>query len=137
MIDVDLTEGVMTQLVVFYILVPLSILFAFVIVTRAVEGRDEDRDAGISLWYLAMVAPLAFIGFVALAIGNGYFIIMTAALAQSIPMIIGTFKYYELKAAIERRRRDAEIDDLCWRMESIESTLGIVLPYSPDRVRRR
>lgn len=137
MIDVGLTDAKLVQLAVFYIVIPIFILLAFVIVTRAVEGRDEERDAGISWWYLAMIVPLAFIGFVALTTGNEYFIIMTAALAQSIPMTIGTFKYYELKAAIERRTRDAEVDDLCERIESIERTMGIVLPYSPYRVRRR
>jgi hypothetical protein len=135
--DLSLTGDIVVQLAVFFIIIPIFILIAFIIITRAIEGREMEREAGLSGWYLALVVPMAFIGLVALNTDNDYFIITAASLAQSIPITIGTFKYYELKTNMEKNKRDSEINDLCERIEDIEGKLGIMLPYSPDRVRKR
>ncbi len=137
MTELSLTGDMIVQLAVFFIIIPIFILVAFILITRAVEGREMEREAGLSGWYLALVVPMAFIGLVALNIDNDYLVITAASLAQSIPITIGTFKYYELKTNIEKHVRDLEINDLCERIEDIEGKLGIMLPYSPDRVRKR
>jgi len=135
--ELSLTGDLLVQLAVFFIIIPIFILVAFIVITRAVEGREMEQESGLSGWYLALVIPLAFIGLVALNLDNDYLVIIAASLAQSIPIIIGTFKYYELKTNIEKKKRDSEIDDLCGRIEDIEGKLGIMLPYSPYRVRKR
>lgn len=137
MTELSLTGDVLVQLAVFFIIIPIFILVAFIVITRAVEGREMEQESGLSAWYLALVIPLAFIGLVALNLDNDYLVIIAASLAQSIPITIGTFKYYELKTNIEKNKRDSEIDDLCGRIEDIEGKLGIMLPYSPYRVRKR
>lgn len=135
--ELSLTGDVLVQLAVFFIMIPIFILVAFIVITRAVEGREMEQESGLSAWYLALVIPLAFIGLVALNLDNDYLVIIAASLAQSIPITIGTFKYYELKTNIEKNKRDSEIDDLCGRIEDIEGKLGIMLPYSPYRVRKK
>jgi hypothetical protein len=135
--ELSLTGDVLVQLAVFFIIIPIFILVAFIVITRAVEGREMEQESGLSAWYLALVIPLAFIGLVALNLDNDYLVIIAASLAQSIPITIGTFKYYELKTNIEKNKRDSEIDDLCGRIEDIEGKLGIMLPYSPYRVRKK
>jgi len=135
--EFSLTGDMILQLAVFFIIIPIFILVAFMVITRAVEGREMGQEAGLSWWYLALIVPMAFIGLVALNLDNDYLVITAASLAQSIPITIGTFKYYELKTNIERNKRDMEVDDLCGRIEDIEGKLGIMLPYSPDRVRKR
>ncbi len=137
MTELSLTGDVLVQLAVFFIMIPIFILVAFIVITRAVEGREMEQESGLSAWYLALVIPLAFIGLVALNLDNDYLVIIAASLAQSIPITIGTFKYYELKTNIEKNKRDSEIDDLCGRIEDIEGKLGIMLPYSPYRVRKK
>lgn len=137
MTELSLTGDVLVQLAVFFIIIPIFILVAFIVITRAVEGREMEQESGLSAWYLALVIPLAFIGLVALNLDNDYLVIIAASLAQSIPITIGTFKYYELKTNIEKNKRDSEIDDLCGRIEDIEGKLGIMLPYSPYRVRKK
>ncbi len=137
MTELSMTSDMVFQLVLFFIAIPVLILGTFALITRAVEGRDRETVAGLSWWYLTIVVPLAFVGLAALNTGNGYFITLTASLAQSVPMMIGTFKYYQLKTVIEKRRRDAEINDLCGRLEAVEGRMGIMLDYSPERVRKR